>query len=142
MSELTATQIPRPSDEQAFERCMEILWRCILKDKNAKLYGRRGQKQRGVDIIGIRDRDPQQIVGVQCKLVNRLSIMTPDLECAPGPGQVMYKELTGDAGLSEDESHGKAPHIQYRIQAAGGAGVFSPGRAFTGSPGATTSRVT
>ena len=35
----------------------------------------------------------------------------------------MYKELTGDAGLSEDESHGKAPHIQYRIQAAGGAGV-------------------
>ena len=45
------------------------------------------------------------------------------LECAPGPGQVMYKELTGDAGLSEDESHGKAPHIQYRIQAAGGAGV-------------------
>ena len=58
MSELTATQIPRPSDEQAFERCMEILWRCILKDKNAKLYGRREQKQRGVDIIGIRDRDP------------------------------------------------------------------------------------
>ena len=35
MSELTATQIPRPRDEQAFERCMEILWRCILKDENA-----------------------------------------------------------------------------------------------------------
>ena len=49
------------------------------------------------------------------------------LECAPGPGQVMYKELTGDAGLSEDESHGKAPHIQYRIQAAGGAGVSRRG---------------
>ena len=39
----------------------------------------------------------------------------------------MYKELTGDAGLSEDESHGKAPHIQYRIQAAGGAGVSRRG---------------
>ena len=68
MSELTGTQIPRPIDEQAFERCMEILWRCILKDENAKLYGRRGQKQRGVDIVGTRDGDPQQIVGVQCKL--------------------------------------------------------------------------
>ena len=49
------------------------------------------------------------------------------LECAPEGGQVMYKELTGDAGLSEDESHGKAPHIQYRIQAAGGAGVSRRG---------------
>ena len=41
----------------------------------------------------------------------------------------MYKELTGDAGLSEDESHGKAPHIQYRIQAAGGAVTHSRGQA-------------
>ena len=63
MSELTATQIPRPSDEQAFERSMEILWRCILNHENAKLHGRRGQKQRGIDIVGIRDGEPQQIVG-------------------------------------------------------------------------------
>ena len=68
MSELTATQIPKPSDEQAFERCMEILWRCILEDGNVKLHGRRGQSQRGVDLIGIRDGEPDQIVGVQCKL--------------------------------------------------------------------------
>ena len=55
-----------------------------------------------------------------------------------GPGQVMYKELTGDAGLSEDESHGKAPHIQYRIQAAGGAGVSRRGEPSRALPFATS----
>ena len=78
MSELTATQIPRPSDEQAFERSMEILWRCILNHENAKLHGRRGQKQRGIDIVGIRDGEPQQIVGVQCKLKGVGETLTED----------------------------------------------------------------
>ena len=68
MSELTATQIPKPGDEQAFERCNEILWRCILKDETVKLYGRRGQDQHGVDLTGIRDSAPDRIVGVQCRL--------------------------------------------------------------------------
>ena len=68
MSEFTATQILKPSDEQMFERCNEILWRCILKDETAKLSGRRGQNQHGVDLTGVRDGDPDRIVGVQCKL--------------------------------------------------------------------------
>ena len=68
MSELTATQIPKPSDEQAFERCMEVLWRLILRDSTAQRYGRRGQRQHGVDIVGRRDGVPEQIVGIQCKL--------------------------------------------------------------------------
>ena len=68
MSELSFTQIPKPSDEQAFERCNEVLWRCILDDPTAKLHGRRGQKQHGVDILGIRGGDPNHIVGIQCKL--------------------------------------------------------------------------
>ena len=34
--------------------------------------------------------------------VNRLSILPPDLECAPEGGQVARLELTGNAGLSED----------------------------------------
>ena len=68
MSEFIATQIPKPSDEQAFERCNEVLWRCILMDKTVQMYGRRGQKQYGVDLIGIRDDAPDRIVGVQCKL--------------------------------------------------------------------------
>ena len=68
MSELTATQIPKPSDEQAFERCNEVLWRCILKDDRAHCYGRRGQRQHGVDIVGYRNGSVDRIVGIQCKL--------------------------------------------------------------------------
>ena len=76
MSEFPATQIPRPRDEQAFERCNEILWRCILKDEAAHLHGRRGQKQRGVDLTGLRDGQPDQIVGVQCRLKSEGQILT------------------------------------------------------------------
>jgi hypothetical protein len=32
------------------------------------------------------------------------------MECAPDGGQIAGWELTGVAGLSEDESHGQAPH--------------------------------
>ena len=32
------------------------------------------------------------------------------VECAPDGGQFAGWELTGAAGLSEDESHGQAPH--------------------------------
>lgn len=68
MSELIATQIPKPHDEQAFERCNVILWRCILKDETAHLYARRGQPQYGVDILGCRDAKLDHLVGIQCKL--------------------------------------------------------------------------
>ena len=68
MSELAATQIPKPSDEQAFERCNEVLWRCILRDDSVQLHGRRGQRQNGVDMFGYRDDALDRIVGIQCKL--------------------------------------------------------------------------
>ena len=68
MSELAATQIPKPADEQAFERCNLTLWRCVLNDETAQTHGRRGQRQHGVDIVGCRDNVPTQIVGIQCKL--------------------------------------------------------------------------
>lgn len=61
-------QIPKPFCEQDFERGMKILFRCILGDPGVELYGRRGQKQYGVDITGLRGGDPKKIVGIQCKL--------------------------------------------------------------------------
>lgn len=76
MSEYSAAQIPKPRDEQTFERCNEVLWRCILKDEAAHLHGRRGQKQRGVDLTGLRDGQPEQIVGVQCRLKGEGQILT------------------------------------------------------------------
>lgn len=78
MSEYLATQIPKPRDEQTFERCNEILWRCILADEAAHLHGRRGQKQRGVDLVGLRDGQPEQIVGVQCRLKSEGRTLTED----------------------------------------------------------------
>ena len=61
-------QIPKPLYEQEFEDNNEVLWRCILNDPMASKYGRRGQRQHGVDIVGCRNRDPAHQVGIQCKL--------------------------------------------------------------------------
>ena len=68
MSLLAATQIPKPADEQAFERACIPLWRDILKDPTVGRNGRRGQRQNGVDLYGERGGDPSHGVGIQCKL--------------------------------------------------------------------------
>jgi hypothetical protein len=38
-----------------------------LKDPHAQEYGRHGQKQRGIDVLGRRNGDPNHFVGVQCR---------------------------------------------------------------------------
>ncbi|MER8674605.1 tetratricopeptide repeat protein [Mesorhizobium sp. M0037] len=68
MSLLAATQIPKPADEQAFERASIVLWRGLLGDPNVQRNGRRGQRQNGVDLFGLRNSDPEHHVGIQCKL--------------------------------------------------------------------------
>lgn len=68
MSSLAATQIPKPADEQAFERASVVLWRSILRDPSVQRNGRRGQAQNGVDLFGVRNQDSNHIVGIQCKL--------------------------------------------------------------------------
>ena len=68
MSLLAATQIPKPTDEQAFERASLVLWRGLLCDPNVQRNGRRGQGQNGVDLFGVRNGDPAHVVGIQCKL--------------------------------------------------------------------------
>lgn len=68
MSLLAATQIPKPSDEQAFERASGVLWRGLLNDPSIQRNGRRGQRQNGVDLFGVRDGNVDWHVGIQCKL--------------------------------------------------------------------------
>ncbi|MCC8972684.1 PIN domain-containing protein [Bradyrhizobium brasilense] len=68
MSLLAATQIPKPADEQAFERASLVLWRGLLGDPNVQRNGRRGQRQNGVDLFGVRNGDAGHYVGIQCKL--------------------------------------------------------------------------
>ncbi|PSJ56188.1 restriction endonuclease [Kumtagia ephedrae] len=62
------TQIRKPADETEFEKNCVVLFKELLNDPNVSRVGTRGQGQDGVDIKGHRDRDPNQLVGIQCKL--------------------------------------------------------------------------
>ena len=88
-------QIPKPRDEQTFERCNEILWRCILGDETVQLHGRRGQKQYGVDLTGIRDDRPENLVGVQCRLKSEDQLTEVEIQAE------VEKALTFSPPLSE-----------------------------------------
>ena len=68
MSQYANAQIPKPTDEQVFERACTELFKCALNDPYVKTNSSRGKKQYGVDISGLRDGDPKCIVGIQCKL--------------------------------------------------------------------------
>src|SRR5688572_17813832 len=68
MSVLAATQVPRPEDEALFERGMKLLWKNVLNDPNVQTYGKRGQRQDGIDLFGNRDCDANSFVGIQCKV--------------------------------------------------------------------------
>ena len=78
MSLLAATQIPKPADEQAFERASVVLWRGLLNDPSIQRNGRRGQRQNGVDLFGIRDGDADWHIGIQCKLKSEAHALSED----------------------------------------------------------------
>lgn len=78
MSLLAATQIPKPADEQAFERASVVLWRGLLDDRSIQRNGRRGQRQNGVDLFGIRDGDANWHVGIQCKLKSEGNVLSEE----------------------------------------------------------------
>jgi hypothetical protein len=50
--------IPKPLDWQAFQRNCVILFREELRDPHTQEYGRSGQNQHGIDILGHRGGDP------------------------------------------------------------------------------------
>ncbi|MFS0736659.1 hypothetical protein ABC347_06380 [Sphingomonas sp. 1P06PA] len=66
-----AHDIVKPKDWGAFQRNCVVLFREELRDPNAKEYGRNGQDQGGIDILGHRDCDPARAVGVQCRLIQK-----------------------------------------------------------------------
>lgn len=61
--------MPRPLDWQAFQRNCVILFRAVLRDPNAMEYGRNGQTQQGIDILGRRGGVGEHHVGIQCRCV-------------------------------------------------------------------------
>lgn len=68
MTGYKATRISPPADETDFEKKTVILFRELLKDPNVKRVGRRGQGQKGVDVIGRRNATAKHLVGIQCKV--------------------------------------------------------------------------
>ena len=70
------TQIRPPANETEFEKDCVILFKDLLNDPNVKRLGTRGQGQHGVDLVGFRDKDPNHIVGIQCKLKSGRSKLT------------------------------------------------------------------
>jgi cellulose synthase operon protein C len=64
-----AHEIPRPRDWQAFQRNSVLLFRSELNDPNAQEYGRGGQDQGGIDVLGKRNGNPDHYVGIQCRHV-------------------------------------------------------------------------
>jgi hypothetical protein len=76
MAGYPATQIRKPASETEFEKNCVVLFGELLNDPNVKRLGTRGQKQHGVDIIGKRNGDSKQPVGIQCKLKSEGSKLT------------------------------------------------------------------
>lgn len=69
---MNTSVIPVPTDEKAFERQCRVLFAELLGDPHVKLVGTKGKNQGGLDLLGTRQRDPHQPVGVQCKLITRV----------------------------------------------------------------------
>ncbi|WP_310888979.1 tetratricopeptide repeat protein [Gluconacetobacter dulcium] len=67
----SSTIINIPTDDKVFESNCVPLFAGLLNDPNVKLLGTRGKRQFGLDLIGRRNRDPGQPVGIQCKLITR-----------------------------------------------------------------------
>ncbi len=60
--------IGMPANDTDFEEKCVPLFAGIVRDPNFKRVATRGKNQQGIDLIGARDRDAHQPVGVQCKL--------------------------------------------------------------------------
>lgn len=71
MSARLAGQIVKPKDWPAFQRNCVVLFREELRDPNTKEYGRNGQDQGGIDILGCRNGDPDHAVGIQCRKIEK-----------------------------------------------------------------------
>ena len=71
-------EIPPPKNEKEFEELCCDLWRKIWKDPEAKMHGRSGQAQKGVDIYG-RPECGERWAGVQCKVRNNQKLTKREL---------------------------------------------------------------
>jgi hypothetical protein len=78
MADLRNLQIPPLDDEDRFEDLCLALWRRILNQPATQRNGRRGQRQRGVDLFGRRDQLGAW-VAIQCKVRSGGALSTTDV---------------------------------------------------------------
>lgn len=73
-------QVLKPSTEQNFETLCAHIYGEVFNCKTPTIYGRRGQKQYGLDILVYKDNlnKSSNLVGVQCKHVTKLPFDGPD----------------------------------------------------------------
>jgi tetratricopeptide (TPR) repeat protein len=67
VSEAPRKEIPIPKGDDDFEDLVLALYRTVWQDPGAKLHGRRGQRQDGVDLYGEDRVGSSGLNGVQCK---------------------------------------------------------------------------
>lgn len=92
---------PKPRSEDEFEDIVVDFVRVRWKDPNAQRHGRRGQKQRGVDIVGRPPRLKGKTVAGQCKNTDVLTLgdVVEEVEKAkrfPGGLAEFYVITSGD----------------------------------------------
>ncbi len=71
VTDISSVEIPKPLLWQDFQRCCVPLFRNIIRDPQLQEWGREGQRQQGIDLFGLRDRDPHQPIGIQCKRIDK-----------------------------------------------------------------------
>jgi hypothetical protein len=78
-------------DGDEFERFTVEVWRRLLNDKGVQRYGRPGQAQRGVDIIG--RRPTGEWVGIQCKVRQTASAILSEAKMDVAAAKLMNPRI-------------------------------------------------
>src|SRR5258706_12678555 len=76
MSDPPRKEIPLPKGDDDFEDLVLALFRVIWQDPGAKLHGRSGQRQDGVDLYGEDRFGGSGLNGVQCKQHGSATLVT------------------------------------------------------------------
>lgn len=71
MVDASSVEIARPKNWQDFQRGCVLLYKATLNDPLLQEYGRHGQLQNGIDLLGVRDRDASKPVGIQCRRIGQ-----------------------------------------------------------------------
>ena len=108
---LSSTVVPMPANDKDFEEKCVVLFCGLLGDPNVKTVGSRGLGQHGLDLLGARARDPNQPVGVQCKLRTKGDRLTEaevrylvEREWARSADDVLWRRTKLGLRLDPDQS--------------------------------------